>query len=100
MTTVVIGLALSGQAVGEYVYGSERIPAAVSAQLKRSGVANIAVHLGFTPESFNITFLSGMGNVAQTSGTTVYMVGVSASAVRSIAGQYWVASVQAWKGSQ
>jgi len=87
------------QSVGQYFYGESRVPASVSAQLARSGKADIAVRLGFVPESFNLTYLSGEGNVAQTKGDTVYMNGVPGSSVRAIAGQYWVRAVTSWNGS-
>jgi hypothetical protein len=96
ITTAAIGVLLGGQFVAQYFYGEARIPRAVSAEVARSGSANIAVRLDFTPESFNLTYLSAMGNVAQTSGDTIYMAGVSGPAIRAIAGQYWVAGVSAW----
>lgn len=96
ITTVAIGVLLGGQSLAEYFYGEARVPPAVSAEVAKSGSANIAVRLGFTPESFNLTYLSAMGNVAQTSGDTIYMAGVSGPAIRAIAGQYWVVRVSAW----
>lgn len=96
VTTVAIGLLLGGQSLAESVYGAARIPPGVSAEVAKSGSANIAVHLSFTPESFNLTYLSSMGNIAQTSGDTIYMADVSGAAIRAIAGQYWVAGVSAW----
>lgn len=94
----VIVFVVFGQLAGTYLYGLSRVPASVAAQLSRYGSANIAVRLGFTPESFNLTYLSHQGNVAQTQGDTIYMSNVSTSAVHAIAGQYWVAGVAQWSG--
>ena len=98
VATVTIVVLLASQAIGERVYGASRIPAAVSAQLARLGTANIAVQLRFTPESFNLTYLSKEGNTVQTKGATIYMSGVSSGSVTAIAGQYWVRSVRSWSG--
>ena len=99
ITTLALGLLLGGQSLAEFFYGAARVPPAVSAEVAKSGSADIAVHLDFRPESFNLTYLSAVGNIAQTSGDTIYMVGVKGAAIRAIAGQYWVAGVSVWQGN-
>lgn|SRR5487761_761547 len=96
-TTAVI-LLLIAQTVGSTVYGDLRTPAEVSAQLGRQGSADVAVVLDFAPEQFHLDYLQGLGNIVQSSGDTIYMTGLTSSAVRDIAGQYWVASVLPWNG--
>ena len=96
-TSAVI-LLLIAQTVGSTIYGDLRTPPAVSSQLARLGSADVAVVLDFAPEQFHLDYLQGLGNIVQSSGNTIYMTGLSSSAVRDIAGQYWVARVLPWNG--
>lgn len=96
VTTVVIAMALLGQTLGSTIYGELRTPPEVRAQLAQQGSADIVVHLNFTPEDFNLNYLQDHGVIVRSSGRTIYMRFVGPDDVRSIAGQYWVAGIDAW----
>lgn len=96
--TAVVGVALLAQFGGGYLYGELRTPQAVRTQLARQGAADIVVHLGFTPEQYNLSYLQDRGVIVRSTGGTIYMRFVGPDDVRAIAGQYWVSSIDAWSG--
>lgn len=59
---------------------------------------NYLVTLEFPPERFHQTLLQDMGRVLEVRGDTVYMMDVSATDIRRIAGKYWVESIKRWSG--
>jgi hypothetical protein len=96
--TAAVILLLAAQGIGSAVYGNQRTPPQISAQLARQGSADVAVVFHFSPEQFHLSYLQGLGNIVKQTGDTVYMSGLTSSAVRDIAGQYWVAAVLPWNG--
>ena len=96
--TVAVVVILASQAVGTVIYGHLRTPPQVSSQLQHHGSADMAVVLDFTPEQFNLDYLQSQGDIVHTQGNTIFMSGLSSSAVTTIAGQYWVGSVRPWNG--
>src|SRR3982750_3467619 len=55
------------------------------------------VMLDFAPERFHQLVLQEKGRLVEVQGNTVYMVDVTAPALRDIAREYWVASVARWQ---
>ena len=56
------------------------------------------VILDFAPERFHQLRLQEAGRLVEVRDRTVFMMDVSPSALRSIAGEYWVESVARWDG--
>jgi hypothetical protein len=87
--------------LGAQVFGWWHARAVVAqdlrAQIEQAGRANVAVHLGFAPEQYNLLFLQGQGRLAQFNGATVYLRDVNAAEVDAIGSQYWVTRVDRWQ---
>ena len=58
--------------------------------------ASYRVTLDFPPERFHQLYLQDKGRLVGVRGNVVDMMDVEPSAVRAIAGHYWVASVERW----
>jgi|SRR5450759_5774556 hypothetical protein len=56
------------------------------------------ITLDFAPERFHQVLLQDQGRLVEVRGDTVYMKDVSPNALRDIARQYWVQSVERWNG--
>jgi hypothetical protein len=72
------------------------------AQRKLASVEPVAasgsyrITLDFAPERFHQVLLQDEGRLVEVRGSTVYMKDVSPKALRDIARQYWVSSVEPW----
>jgi hypothetical protein len=55
-----------------------------------------SITLDFAPERFHQLLLQDEGRLVEVRGNTVYMKDVSPKALRDIARQYWVSSVEPW----
>jgi hypothetical protein len=60
--------------------------------------ASYRVTLDFAPERFHQLFLQDRGRLVGVHGNVVDMMDVEPAALRSIARQYWVASIARWSG--
>jgi len=60
------------------------------------GRASYRITLDFPPERFHQLFLQDKGRLVGVHGNVVDMMDVDPSALRAIAGHYWVASVERW----
>lgn len=74
-----------------------------SAQRKLAAIpaaapASYRIVLDFPPERFHQTRLQEAGRLVEVRDRTVYMMDVAPSALRRIAGEYWVAAVEPWDG--
>ena len=58
--------------------------------------ASYRITLDFPPERFHQLFMQEKGRLVGVHGNVVDMMDVEPSAVRAIAGHYWVASVERW----
>ena len=56
------------------------------------------ITLDFAPERFHQTRLQEAGRLVEVRERTVYMMDMTPAAVRSVAGEYWVAGVDRWDG--
>jgi hypothetical protein len=63
-----------------------------------AGRAAYHITLDFPPERFHQLFLQEKGRLVGVHGNVVDMMDVEPSALRAIAGHYWVASVAPWDG--
>jgi len=60
--------------------------------------ANYRVALDFPPERFHQLFLQDKGRMVGVHGNVVDMMDVDPAALRDIARQYWVSSIERWSG--
>jgi hypothetical protein len=56
------------------------------------------ITLAFAPERFHQTLLQDKGRLVGVKGSTVFMKDVAPAAVKSLARNYWVESIDRWSG--
>lgn len=96
LTTAVLAIAV----VGWQLVGLIRAGAVISSDLatlvEKAGTVDVAVVLPFEPESFHMKYFQSFGRIGGVDGSTVLLRDVSGDRVRSLATEYWVASLKTW----
>jgi hypothetical protein len=86
--------------VGWQLVGILRADAAISpdlsARVEAGSTVDVAVVMPFEPESFHMKYLQSVGRIGGVTGSTVLLRDVSPDRVRSLATQYWIASLKTW----